>query len=96
MEIEIPPRLKAIKPYLAKLAAIIARYGLSRKQAALLFALENKRIDYVVFGTENKNQLKEIIDIVKQKIDFSRCRKELENEFSKVEKYLISPNLWQK
>jgi len=95
-EEKIPKHLKKAKFYLAKLDKIIAKYGFSRKQSALRFLLENKNIDYVVFGVDNKGQLKEIIDILKQDIDFSQCKKELENEFKEVPKYIISPNLWKK
>ena len=94
-EEEIPAHLKGAKPYLAKLNRIIAKHGFLRKQAALRFALENENIDYVVFGADNKNQLKEIINISNQKIDFNQCRKELKNEFKEVSKYIISPNLWE-
>ncbi len=93
---KIPARLESARPHLAKLDAIIAKYGLSKKQVAMNFALANKNIDYIVFGADNKNQLKEVIDIAKQEIDFNQCKKELEKEFDKVEKYIISPNLWQK
>lgn len=93
---EIPPRVKEAKPYLEKLDAIILKYGLSRKQAAFRFASDNKNIDYVVFGVDNQAQLKEIINISNQEINFTECRKELEKEFNKVSKYIISPNLWQK
>jgi len=95
-EEKIPAHLKEAKPYLKKMDKIIAKHNLSRKQSVLHFVLENKNIDYVVFGTDSADQLKEIIDISNQKIDFNQCRKELENEFKEVPKYLISPNLWQK
>lgn len=95
-ELEIPEYIKDAKPYLAKLDKIVRKYRLSKKQAALHFVLENKNINYAVFGAENIDQIKEIIDISSQKIDFSECKKELEDEFKEVPKYIISPNLWQK
>src|SRR5579863_5004653 len=41
-EEKIPPHLENAKPYLKKLDAIIAKYHLSRQQAALLFSLKNQ------------------------------------------------------
>lgn len=93
-EEKIPAHLKESRPYLAKLDKIIARHGFSKKQAALHFALQNKNIDYLVFGSENKSQLEEVIDIARQEVDLTELIHELIYEFREVPQYIISPNLW--
>lgn len=93
---KIPEHLKEVKAHLIKLDKIIAKYGFFRKQVALLFALENKNIDYVVLGVDSVEQLKENIDFACQNINFQDCFKELKENFSNVERSIISPNLWEK
>lgn len=93
---KVPEHLKKAKNYLNTLDKIIKKYDLSRKQAALFFALSNKGVDYVVVGVDNINQLKELIFMCSQKIDFKDCFLELKNNFDNVEKKIISPNLWKK
>ena len=95
-EEKIPSHLQNAKVYLEELDKIIAQYNLSRKQAALLFSLKNKNIDYVVFGADDIEQLKENINIAEQNIDCEDCIKELKGKFINIEKNIISPNLWKK
>ena len=95
-EENIPVHLEKVGKYLEKLDEIISRYNLSRKEAALLFSLRNKDIDYVILGVDNLQQLKDLINIAKLEIDFNPCRRELRENFADVEKNIISPNLWEK
>ena len=95
-EEKIPPDLQGVKPYLKEFDEIITRYSLTRKEAALLFSLKNKNIDYVVFGVDNMEQLKENIDIAKRNVDCEKCIKELKDKFINIEKNIIFPSLWKK
>ena len=82
-EDKIPTHLSNVKEYFKELDEILAKYKLSRQQAALLFSECNKNIDYVVFGVDNLNQLVEDIDIIEKNIDYEECFKELEKKFIK-------------
>lgn len=95
-EEKIPSYLENARSYFRDLDKIISKYNLSRQQAALLFSLKNKNIDYVVFGVDNIEQLKEDIDIAKKNIDIERCVRELKNKFINIEKNIIFPSLWKK
>lgn len=95
-EEKIPSHLENAKPYLRQFDNIIAKYNLSRQQASLLFPLKNKNIDYVVFGVDNIEQLKEDINVAKQNVDFDECSKKLRSAFLDMEKNIIFPSLWKK
>lgn len=95
-EEKIPPHLKKVKIYFRELDKVIAKYSLSRQQAALLFSLKNDNIDYVVFGVDNIEQLKEDIDIAERNIGCERCIGELKDKFVNIEKNIIFPSLWKK
>ncbi len=95
-EENIPVHLKKVKKYLKRFDEIIGKYNLSRKEAALLFSLRNKNTDYVVFGVDNLQQLKELTNIAKLEVDFNPCKRELMESFANVERNIILPNLWKK
>lgn len=92
---KIPDHSKAVKKYLHKFDEIVFRHGFSRKQAALLFLVDNENIDYVVFGADSREQIKELVLIAKSKKNFKNCAEELRKEFKDVPEYIISPNLWE-
>ncbi len=91
----IPSHLNDVKKYLNELDEVIGKYNLSRVQAALLFSIQNKHIDYVVFGVDNINQLEELIEIVKANNDCQDFIEEIKNKFINIEKHLICPSLWK-
>jgi len=92
----IPDHLNLAREYLKIYDGIIAKYGMSRVQAALLFSYSNPDIDYVVFGVDNTEQLLEDIEIVYSKESFRLCRQELSRSFANIEKSIIFPSLWTK
>jgi len=94
-EKKIPPHLKNAKAYLKKLDEIIKDCALTRIQAALSFVLSHDKINYVVFGVDDINQLTEIIALVARPLKHQDCFKRLVKEFFAVEKNIISPNLWK-
>lgn len=72
---------------LIKFDKITFKHGFSKKEAAFLFSLTHPNIDYVTFGVESMEQLKENIDIYNDKTKwdkFFECREELQNEFADV------------
>ena len=95
---QIPLSLAKAKVYLKEMDQIIQRYGLTRKQAALLFSYNDDNIDYVVFGVDNAAQLDELISIIRQDSDTTECIRDLKERFMNfgIDRNLISPNLWKK
>jgi len=92
----IPAYLKKAEEHLKRFDSIINKYGLTRKEAALLFAYHNPRINYVVFGIDNVAQLEQNIAIINKKIDFSKCMRERKDSFDNIEKEITNPSLWKK
>lgn len=93
---KIPPKLEIAKPYFKKFDEIIGKYNLSRQQAAILFTCKNLLVDYLVFGVDNLDQLKEDIKIAEKNTECEECIKELKENFINVEKSIIFPSLWKK
>ncbi|WP_346353538.1 aldo/keto reductase [Azotosporobacter soli] len=92
----IPQHLEDAKVYLREFDTVIKKYGFTRSQAAFLFAYKNENIDYLVFGVDNLQQLGSNIEMCKERLDFSDCRKELSNHFSGISKNIIFPSLWKR
>lgn len=92
----LPTHLAQAKGYLQQFDEIIAQYGFSRQEAAFLFSYQHPGIDYVVFGVETMEQLKENIAMSKQAYNFAACRQALSAAFNDVEKTIIFPSLWAK
>ncbi len=95
-EKRMPAYLGKARSYLRQMDKIINQYGFSRAEAALMFSLKNKNIDYVVFGVDNMRQLREDIEIAQKNINCDDCIRELKNRFVDVEKSIILPSLWKK
>jgi aryl-alcohol dehydrogenase-like predicted oxidoreductase len=92
---DIPAHLEKAKPYLAALDKIIKKYGLSRQEAALLFAYSNPDIDYVLFGVDDKDQLEQNISIIKNKSMSDECLSELRKSFNGIAREITNPSLWK-
>lgn len=93
---EIPENLSKVKLHLDTFDKIIDKYNLTRLEAALLFSYDNPGIDYLVFGVDSIDQLKQNIDIPKRHSDFKSCMEELLLNFTNVEESIIIPSLWAK
>ncbi|MGD0328629.1 MAG: aldo/keto reductase [Minisyncoccia bacterium] len=93
---QLPKHLSYIQPYLEQFIEIIGRYHLSPVQAALLFANEHCRADYIVFGVETLSQLKENIATVKDSASSlgSGWILEIENCFRNINHGAINLSLW--
>lgn len=91
---EVPEHLARARNYLQEFEQIIASYELQRVEASLLFSTQNPGIDRVVFGVDNMAQLKEDIAVIANDSADGRCREELMQHFSSMEKEIIFPSLW--
>ena len=93
---EIPAYLDTAKGYLQELDIILEKYNISRLMAAFLFSFNNPDVDYIVFGVDNLEQLKEDLMLAEKPVDFKQCYKELYNHFLNVEQSIVIPSLWSK
>lgn len=91
---EVPEHLARAKNYLQEFSQIIAKDNLQRVEASLLFSAQNPGIDRVVLGVDNMTQLKEDIAVIANYSADERCREELKQHFSNMEKEIIFPSLW--
>ena len=89
--LEIPPQLYDLKPALIEIDNLSKKYNLSKLELSLGFVLQNPNIDHVVVGVETKNQLEEIINAVKIKIDVIDLILEIPVNDNK----LLNPSNWK-
>lgn len=95
-EEEIPEYLIEIRPYIAKFKWILSKYGIERKHAVLKYILSQNIIDYMVFGVETKEQLKEIVRETKTGFLPSAFMEEIQSFFCNISTELILPINWKK
>lgn len=95
MDIEcLPPKMEFAKKYLQSFAEICARYSVTHLQAAIGYIKKHEGINYIVFGVDNLEQLKEYIFVDSENISDDMVD-ELSNEFENVEEKLVNPTLWK-
>lgn len=93
-ESEIPEHLKHAIPYIRTFEEIRTKHGLSKSEALLHFIKAEKAIDYLVFGVETKEQLKENLYSFDKKIDCNEYVQEVKEKIGEVEENIIFPSLW--
>lgn len=92
--LSIPAYLQKAVPYLKKIEQIINYYEVDRVAAVLQFVKSEPDIDYLVFGVEKIEQLREDIrkaalaDVPKE------CIAQLKSEIDNVSQEIIFPSLW--
>lgn len=91
---EIPESIPGARVYVKEFARIIARHGLSKVEATLLFSYQNPHLDRVVWGVDTLEQLLEDITVCENNQECRACREDLQNRFVDIEKAVIFPSLW--
>lgn len=92
----IPYYLEEAKIYLEEFEEIIKKYDLSKIEASLLFSYNKTEVDYIVFGVDNLEQLKEDLEIVKKTKMSKDCINDISSKFLNIKKSIIFPSLWEK
>lgn len=91
----IPEGLYKARPYLTKFEELLGLYGIGKVGSLINFVKNNKNIDYVVIGVEDKNQLLEDIKSFTDDIDLNlEFIKKVKTLFRNVEDNIILPSLW--
>jgi aryl-alcohol dehydrogenase-like predicted oxidoreductase len=91
----VPPKLKALLPYLEELKRIAGLYDLSIKQLCLAYALFNEEVDGVLIGVDNAEQLSENIKLIKELKINTDLRTVMDAGIFVKETELLNPVNWQ-
>ena len=95
MDLErIPPKVAAARPYIERFREIIAPYGFTPLEAALLYSYSHSGISYVVFGADTVRQIRDNVKLVEKKEMFTECYQALRGKFSDVPREIVVPSLW--
>lgn len=91
----VPQGLHKAKPYLDKFKELLDLYGINKVEALIHFVKENKNIEYLVIGVEDRHQLSEDIKCFSNDFELNLdFIKNLKTIFRDVEDSIILPSLW--
>lgn len=90
----IPAHLQKAVPYLKKIEQIINFFEVDRVAAVLQFVTFEPDIDYLVFGVEKIEQLRENIRKANLADVPKECIEQLKSEIDNVSQEIIFPSLW--
>lgn len=90
----IPSHLQHVIPYMTKFEEMLEKYHVDKVTALMQFVLQEKDIDYLVFGVDTREQLTEDLSICKEGDVPELLIKELKRTFVDIEKSIIFPSLW--
>ena len=90
----IPQYLKNVIPYLEKFERLLQEYKVEKVDALIQFVLQEKGVDYLVFGVDTKEQLLQDIDVAKRVSVPAEFIEKLKETFVEIEKSIIFPSLW--
>lgn len=91
----LPEKVRFARRYIERFYSICREYRISPLRAAIGYVKEHVGIDYVVFGADNKAQLREYLSIHNEKPPEDLI-KALKKEFENTEEKLVNPVLWSK
>lgn len=90
----LPERVRFAEGYLREYRAICSRFDLTPLRAAVGFAVHHPGINYVVFGVDTQEQLKEYVSAREERLpEEAVCQ--FERAFANVEEKLVNPSLWK-
>ena len=87
--------LKIAAPYIAEFHQVVRHFNFLPHEAAMLYAMCHRSIDYVVFGVDTKEQLMQNVAIIDGKNSFGDCYGDLQCRFYNIDKKIISPYMWR-
>lgn len=93
---EIPQSIEKAKNYLEIFDDLLKKYHVNRVNGLLNFVADNKNIDYLVLGVDNKEQLIKNIKIIDNYKVSKEFIEEIKEKFQYIDKNIILPSLWAK
>ncbi len=94
-ENEVPEYLSQAKPIVKKIDEICTNQGLSRISLAMNYVKQQNEISHLVFGVDNKDQLRENIEVFKQDLPVDVVA-EIAQEFTNLQANIVMPSLWKR
>lgn len=91
---KLPKNVEFAKDYLIKFDDLCLKSKIDRLNAAVNYVSRNKYIDFIVFGTDNINQLKEYL-LIKENVLPNSFIEEIKSNFNNVPDKLVNPTLWK-
>ena len=91
---KLPKNVEFAKDYLIKFDDLCIKSKIDRLNAAVNYVSSNKYIDFIVFGTDNINQLKEYL-LIKENVLPNSFIEEIKSNFNNVPDKLVNPTLWK-
>ncbi len=80
--------------FIAEFQEIAKKFNYTPLEAAFLYCVNHKGIDYLVFGVDTVEQLTSNINVYNKFDGFESCFNELSKKFMQIPKKIIMPNLW--
>ncbi len=95
---DLPTHLVYLKPYLEKFISISKKYNVTPLEAAFHFVNHECRADYIVFGVETSEQLRQNMEIMNRSMseNHEELVKEIKENFKDLNRGAINPSLWSK
>ena len=91
----LPPNLSDAWQHIERFRHIAREHGFEPSEAALLYSYCHPGIDYVLFGVDTVEQLKNNLSILDRAERFQACHDELYGTFQAVDRKIIVPSLWK-
>ena len=91
---KLPDKVKFAKEFLVKFDDLCKKYNINRLTAAVSYVSSNEYIDYIVFGTDNMEQLLEYLSIRDCSLP-KEFIEEIKIAFDNVPEKLVNPVLWK-
>lgn len=91
---DIPERIEHAKEDLKTFEGILKKYPFSKVAVSELFSLRDERINFMVFGVDNLQQLEEDIQLSCSNKLPEALIEELRIAFKAVDKSIVMPSLW--
>ncbi len=90
----LPSNVLFAKEYLMKFDELCKKYNIDKLNATVNYVSANEYIDYIVFGIDNINQLREYM-LVKNKTLPKEFVNDIKKSFNDVPEKLVNPTLWK-
>lgn len=95
-EDKVPVYLEKAKSIIKKINQICVKENINRVDLAINFVKQQKNIDYLVFGIDNLEQLKEDIQYFENDSIDKELLQNIAKEFDDLETEIVMPSLWAK
>lgn len=90
----LPKHLQCALPYLERFEQLLDKYSEDKMDVLIHFVTNEQKIDYLVFGVDNKEQLLQYVNIYKNHNISEKLMEELKETFINIDKNIIFPSLW--